>query len=526
MEKDITLLVVDDNRQILETLHDILAEEGYMITTAESIALAKKNIASKFFNVALLDLKLGEGTGLDLLKAIKKASEDTMVILFTAFASIETAIVALQEGAFGYLQKPLNMEELKITLKKALKTQALSLENKGLIARLKELSLKDPLTGLYNYRYLIERLSSEFKRAKRYILPLSVIMLDVDYFKSINEVYGHQYGDCILQEFSDYLRSCMRTNDVVARYGGEEFLIVMPDTYKEGAIVFGERLLEASRDYVFDPKGKALRLRISVGVASFPEDAMETPSGLLGAVDKALREAKDRGGNTLIPYQSISHKEMKEILQDGGKENVAKLKKRLSKMENRTNQILLESIFAFAKAVEIKDYYTGKHSESMVSIVTEIGKELRLSLEEIEGVQHAAILHDLGKIGIQDKILHKRSALTEKEKEKIKRHPEIGAEIVRNIHFLKEMVPMILYHHERFDGFGYSAGLKGKEIPLGARIIAIADVYQALISDRPYRRACTKEEALKIIEEGAGTQFDPEIVDVFLKTMRKEDEKR
>ena len=167
MEKDITLLIVDDNKQILETLHDILAEEGYMITTAESIALAKKNIASKFFNVALLDLKLGEGTGLDLLKAIKKANEDTMVILFTAFASIETAIVALQEGAFGYLQKPLNMEELKITLKKALKTQALSLENKGLIARLKELSLKDPLTGLYNYRYLIERLSSEFKREKR-----------------------------------------------------------------------------------------------------------------------------------------------------------------------------------------------------------------------------------------------------------------------------------------------------------------------------------------------------------------------
>ncbi|HAH21090.1 MAG: hypothetical protein A2Y00_00340 [Omnitrophica WOR_2 bacterium GWF2_43_52] len=526
MEKDIALLIVDDTTQILETLGDILTEEGYAVTTASSAALAKKSIAKKFFHAALIDLRLDEGTGLDLLKAIKKANEDTMVIIFTAFASLESTLSAMREGAFGYLQKPLNVEELKITLAKALKTQALTLENRRLVDRLKELSLKDPLTGLYNYRYLIERLVSEFKRAKRYILPLSVIMLDVDYFKSINEVYGHQYGDEILREFADYLKNNMRVNDVAIRYGGEEFIILMPDTYKEGAVIVGERLLEMLKEYVFDPKGKSLKLRISMGVASYPENGIETPSELLDAIDKALHEAKDKGGNVLIPYQSISAKEVKDILKDGGKENVEKLKKKLLKMEDRTNQMLLESIFAFAKAVEVKDYYTGKHSESMVSIATEIGKDLHLSSEEIDMLQHAAILHDLGKIGIQDKILHKRSSLTEKEREKIKRHPQIGAEIVRNIHFLKEIVPMILYHHERFDGFGYTSGLKGKEIPLGARIIAIADVYQALISDRSYRKACTKKEALKIIEEGSGTQFDPEIVEVFLKTMKERDERR
>jgi HD-GYP domain-containing protein (c-di-GMP phosphodiesterase class II) len=133
----------------------------------------------------------------------------------------------------------------------------------------------------------------------------------------------------------------------------------------------------------------------------------------------------------------------------------------------------------------------------------------------MEDLKHAAMLHDLGKIGIPDEILLKKGKLTDSEYDIIRKHPQIGAEIIRHIHFLKDVAPIVLYHHERFDGFGYCSGLKGKEIPLGARIIAIADVYQALTSDRPYRKAYSKEEALKIITEGSGTQFDPEIVKVF-----------
>ena len=158
----------------------------------------------------------------------------------------------------------------------------------------------------------------------------------------------------------------------------------------------------------------------------------------------------------------------------------------------------------------------------MVSLATEIGKSLRLGQEDINNLQYAAMLHDLGKIGIPDKILHKKGKLSQAEYQKIKSHPLIGAEIVRDIHFLKDVVPMIMYHHERFDGFGYSAGLRGKEIPLGARIIAIADVYQALVSDRPYRKAYSKKDALQIIQEGAGTQFDPNIVEAFLKIIQEE----
>jgi len=518
-DKQVNILILDDNPRMRETLRDILSEEGYRVTTASNLTEARKNISQRFYHLALADLRLNEGSGLDLLREIKDVSRDTMVIIFTAYGSLDTALSAIGDGAFGYLQKPLNMDEAKIMIKKALGVQRISLENKSLISKLKKLSLKDSQTGLYNYRYLMERLSSEFKRAKRYVLPLSVIMLDIDYFKSINEVYGHHYGDSILKEFAGYLKNCSRSNDILVRYGGEEFVILMPDTYKEGALTFGERLLNMLRERVLDRAGKRIRLKISMGLSSFPEDDIGSSSELLDAADKTLNEAKEQGGNRLLAFKNVSGREIKDIIKDGGKENVEKLKRKLSKMKGRANQMLLESIFAFAKAVEAKDYSTSKHSENMVSIATALGKKLNLSSDGIEYLQYAAMLHDLGKIGIPDKILHKRGKLTSKEYEKIKNHPLIGAEIVRDIHFLKEVVPMILYHHERFDGFGYSAGIRGKEIPLGARIIAIADVYQALISDRPYRKAYGRNEAIKIIREGSGTQFDPEIVKAFLEVL-------
>ena len=159
--------------------------------------------------------------------------------------------------------------------------------------------------------------------------------------------------------------------------------------------------------------------------------------------------------------------------------------------------------------------------ESTVRYATAIAKALDLAPEELENVRQAAVLHDLGKVGISDKILHKRSKLTDREFDEIKKHPQIAADIIRPIQFMHDIVPLVLYHHERWDGKGYPAGLKAEEIPIGARIIAIADVYQALTSNRPYRKAFSKKKALQIIKEGAGTQFDARIVDLFIKYLKK-----
>jgi diguanylate cyclase (GGDEF)-like protein len=520
MQNQAHILVIDDNANMLETMRDILTEKGYRIATAQNLTEARNALIKNKFRLVLVDLKLPDGCGLELLKDIKQNKKDIPVIIFTAYGSLQTAISAMNDGAFGYLQKPLNLDELDAVIKKALHMQELKAENENLINKLKNLSLKDTHTGLYNYRYLMERLSAEFMRAKRYILSLSILMLDIDYFKSLNDVYGHQFGDLILKEFSSFLlKSCRRT-DIVVRYGGEEFVILMPDTLKQGAMIFAERLLKALQAYTFDKKDKRIKLKVSIGVANYPEDGLESVNNLLDAANTALKKAKENGGNCVCGFQKMGFQELKKIVESQNEENVEQLKEKLSKMEGRTNQVLLEAIYAFAKTVEARDLYTGRHAEDMISLVTQMGKKLNLSDKEIDDIKHAAILHDLGKVGISDNILHKKEKLTKTEYEKIKKHPVIGAEIIRCIRFLKDVVPMVLYHHERYDGLGYVHGLKGEEIPLGARIIAVADVYQALISNRPYRKALSKEEALKIIQDDAGAKFDPKIVKVFIEIMR------
>lgn len=523
MGKDIRLLIIDDDANIRGNLKDILTEDGYKITSVGTIASARECLKNKFYHITLVDLNLPDGSGLELVKAIKQISKETMVIILTGFASLGSAISALNEGAFAYIQKPFNVDELKVAIKRCLAIQELSLDNKNLLNRLKEFSLKDQLTSLYNYRYLAERLSSEFKRAKRYILPLSLVMIDLDYFKSLNDIYGHSYADRLLKEIAGKLLESVRGNDIVVRYGGDEFLVILPDTNKDGAIIFAKRLLEEMNEHIFDAHGKKLKLKLSMGLSSYPESGVNTESGLLNSVDEALRAAKEMGGNRLSIFSPLNIREIEDIVKDGGKENVDKLKEKLSKTESRANQTLLESIFAFAKTIEAKDYYTSEHSDNMVSIVTRIGRKLSLSKGELEDLQRAALLHDLGKIGIPDNILHKNGKLTKKEFAEIKKHPELGAEIIRSVRFLNGVIPIVLHHHERFDGLGYSSGLKGKAIPLGARIVAIADVYQALISERPYRKAYSKKEALKIIKEGSGSHFDPEIAKVFLEITRPKD---
>jgi len=517
------ILIVDDDASMCETLADIMQSLGYDTDCATHMAQARDKLGKKFYNILMLDLKLSDGNGIDLLKYVKEINPETMTVIFTGYASLESSISALNEGAFGYLQKPLKIEEVKILIDKALKMQHLSIENAQLLEKLQELSLKDVETEVYNHKYLIERLNSELVRAKRYALSISLSMIDVDYFSSINDLYGHAYGDKILKELAKYLKEFVRGMDIVTRYGGEEFVIILPDTDKQSTVRFTERLLNDIENHTFDPDGRKLKLKVSIGIANFPEDDPDICEayGLIHLVEKAVSLAKERGGGRLL---TLNGKDTEKPFEDT-QENVENLKQKLSKIEKRMHQTFLESIYAFAKTIEARDFYTGEHCEHMVSLVVSIGKKLNLSEKEMEDLKHAAMLHDLGKIGIPDEILLKKGKLTDGEYDIIRKHPQIGAEIIRHIHFLKDVAPIVLYHHERFDGFGYCSGLKGKEIPLGARIIAIADVYQALTSDRPYRKAYPIPEALKIIKEGSGTQFDPEIVKLFFEIMQEKNSK-
>lgn len=388
--------------------------------------------------------------------------------------------------------------------------------------KLKQLALRDPHTGLFNHRYFQEVIEREFDRAKRNGNNLSLIMLDLDYFKSINDVYGHIFGDLVLKQLATQIKRMVRGYDIVIRYGGEEFVIICPVTTRSSALVLAQRIMEAINLYTFGNNKNMVKIKLSLAVASYPENHILNGMDLVRLTDQILSKAKESGGNRV--YSSLDVEKGKKRASETNIKNaeeVKLLKEKLEKLTKRANQNLIEATFAFAKTIDLKDHYTGEHVEKTVHYATEIASLLGLSKNEIELVKQASILHDLGKIGISEKILLKKSKLTRGELQEVKKHPRIGVEIIRPIHFLHSIVPLILYHHERWDGKGYPYGLKGEEIPVGARIIALADVYQALISDRPYHKAYSEDEAIGIIKNGSGTQFDPHIVITFLRILKQ-----
>lgn len=385
--------------------------------------------------------------------------------------------------------------------------------------KLKQLSVMDSHTGLYNHRYFTEIIGAEFERTIRYNYPLSILMLDIDYFKAINDVYGHTFGDVVLRQFAKYLKKTVRRYDIVIRFGGEEFLVISPGVERAKALVLGKRILAIMNTSKFGTARQNVKLKVSVGVASYPEDKVVNASELIRLADQILRKVKEYGGN--LAYSSADLK--KEKPEDGElNTEFNSLKEKIERLTKRANQTLMEALFAFSKTLQVKDKYVSEDTDITVYYATELAKSLGLNNQEVENIRKAAYLYDLGKVGISTKILQKAAKLSKNEFDKIKKHPQLSADIIRPVDFLHSLIPVILYHHERWDGKGYPRGLKGDEIIMGARILAIADTYKALTSSRPYRKkSLSKEEIMKIFKAGSGTQFDPKLVGEFLKILQK-----
>lgn len=306
MPGEASLLIVDDNAALCETLADIFGEEGYTMDIAYNGKEAEKKFTAKFFNVVLLDIKLPDMEGTELLRILKKMHPATEAIMITGYASLESSIAALREGAFAYVIKPLTMDEVTVIVKQALEKQRLLLAKDEQLIKEREgkeyyqqLSITDGLTELYNHRYFRELLTREIATAKRYSHPLSLLMIDIDNFKKYNDTLGHLAGDKALRKIAKALKASCRASDVVARYGGEEFAILVPYTKKEGAAVVAERLRRLIE------KAQAGKLTVSIGVASYPSDAQEEEQ-LISCADQALYKAKNSKKNMVCSYNSDS----------------------------------------------------------------------------------------------------------------------------------------------------------------------------------------------------------------------------
>ena len=357
----------------------------------------------------------------------------------------------------------------------------------------------DDLTGLYNHRHFHERIEEEIARGSRFGSVFSMIMADIDLFKVYNDIYGHLAGDQVLRKVGKYIESSVRATDMAFRYGGEEFAIILPEASVQEAYQVAERIRKTIESKT---SIRAMPITVSLGIASWPGDGVMREE-IIRAADAALYHAKNSGRNRTS--LSVNCKMPGDTTSATG-------------IQNQSRSISI--IYALAATVDAKDSYTYGHSRKVSEYAVSLAEDLKLSEQQINTIRAAGLLHDIGKIGIPDSILNKEGPLTLAEWGPIKTHPEIGVEILRHVIELSDCLPLILHHHERIDGKGYPAGLTGESIPLGARILAIADAYDAMTTPRPYRHRMSSDEALHELENNRASQFDGDLVEKFCRIIR------
>ena len=360
---------------------------------------------------------------------------------------------------------------------------------------LKRQAATDRLTGLRSHRSLHEELAKEVERSLRYGRPVTLMMMDIDGFRLFNDTYGYQEGDRVLKQVAKVLERESRSNDIVGRYGGDEFMAILPEIGRDEGVSCANRLFEAlSHERVQPRLGKSVPLVLSVGIAVCPGDSRHREE-LIAYADASLTEAKQVSGNALV----VAQREPGEII-----------------TRERSPFGILD---ALVRAVDRKDRYTRRHSQQNAEFAVALGKRMGLTEGVVSALRIAGLLHDVGKIGVPDDILKKPGPLSDEERALMREHVVLSNLIVHGIPNLEDVSDAVYCHHERWDGMGYPRGLKGEEIPLPGRIMALVDAYSAMILDRPYRKALTGEEAIAELRQNSGTQFDPELVEPFIQLL-------
>ena len=405
----------------------------------------------------------------------------------------------------------------------------------NLFENLKKEAVTDSLTELYNRRYFNQALQKEAERAQRLHQPFSIISLDLDYLKKINDTYGHFFGDLAIRTIADILKKNARSIDVPARLGGEEFSVLLPGVDSSGAMIAAERIRAAIEAQPLDTIG---HITASVGVGTFPEHSIKLDE-LLDLTDQAMYKSKINGRNrvTLVKntdteteWHEVAFGAFMDILTKQKVPIPNKIAKEItSKLKSISTTETKDTLFSVADtlAQTYNAHYKRGITKSKVSTAIKLAKKLELSKEDIDKLKIAMMLYDIGKLLIPEEILNKKEPLTEEEKQKIKEHPIIAArKILQPIGGISDIIPIIEAHHENWDGSGYPNKLSGGEIPISSQIILLVDAYFALTQSRPYRIARSKDEALEIIRLEAGKKWSEKLVDEFVGVLNESKQSR
>lgn len=408
--------------------------------------------------------------------------------LFAGLTSkVLTIVFSIVMATFSNIQE---------TQKEKLKEQKIKLEL---------LSVTDDLTGVYNHRFFKSALDNEIYRANSSKSCVGLIIIDIDNFKMCNDINGHDFGDNILKGTASIIKQAVGDNSHVCRYGGDEFAVILPGLKLEPVNQIAHRIqsLYESQKHKYLNDSAYKNVTLSMGFSIYP-DMAANKDDLINQADMALYHSKNLGKNSIHFYQDVLLSIKKSISSD--------------------NQHMIGVFKALLSTISAKDKYTLGHSERVSQYAVILGKALSLNLKDISMLQYAGLLHDIGKVEIPKLILSKNGVLSDDEYNLIRQHPIFSANILEPLSSMKQLIDYVIHHHERFDGSGYPHGIKGKSISLGARVLCIADSFDAMLSDRPYSKSMSMKEAFQELKRHSGSQFDPDLVDIFISEMKKTEE--
>jgi putative nucleotidyltransferase with HDIG domain len=494
------ILVIDDELVMCEFLRDLLEDRGYSVSFALSGNEGIKAFQDGRFDAVVCDLKMPDIDGIDVLQEIKRTDPDSVVIVITGYPSFETVQTSLRLGAYDYITKPVNIGEVSFVIKRAVAFRNLTLTNKKLMKELEEQNIK---------------LEEKVKERTKELTILYSIGLDVLSTLKLDEVLQiivDRVCGVLDLEICSVLLVDKESESLRIRFSrGLDKEIIKNTKLKIGELISGwvaehkEPVLVENIET--DPRF-ARRSQEKYYTHSFISVPLVVREEVIGVINVNNKRSKE-------PFTEDDFRFIKGIA------NEAAIAVENAQLYSSLEDTYLRTVMALTSAVDARDHYTKTHSEHVTEYAVAIAKEMGFSDKDIEELKQACQLHDLGKIGVHDFILTKPGKLTPDEWDEIKLHTLKSAEILRPLLFLDGVIELVEQHHERYDGKGYPFGIKGENIRLGARIMAVADSFDAMITERPYRKAFTKEEAIEELKKCSGTQFDPKVVEAFLKVLEK-----
>lgn len=481
------ILVADDERVIRDILSDFLSSEGYRVTAVDDGTFALEELESQPYDVVITDLMMPQMGGIELLEEIRTRNYDVITIIMTGFGTVETSIQAMKQGAYDYILKPFKVDEMLQLIQRALEKQRLEHENVQMKKVMGLYKVSEAMTSSLSLDYILN-LILEATKNELEADAVSLILEKKEFPQKTSIFITHTLTDSTegIDPFGD-----MDYDALFSWLSDNPYLVV----YASKARKFFKKL----------PKKRGLSSLLTVPLKSRDQ--------IIGMVN------------------SYSYKKNFRYTEGHAKLLIILASRAAHAIENawlfeNLQRTFRETIQGLVSTLEAKDKYTSGHSRRVTELAVMIAKHYDLNAEEMERIEWAGLLHDIGKIGIRLESLNKPEKISQEEHEMFKDHTIMGKQILESIHFLHDIIPLVYHHHEWYDGSGYPGGIKGEEIPLGARILAVADSFDAMTSDRPYRKAMPHKKAIKELLRFKSTQFDPEVVDIFIKTLEEQKEKK